>query len=270
MNILIISQRWYPDTFGGSEHVAAEQARRLAVLGHKVTIITERVRGVLPEIDKEKVEGKEGGSLVIYRYGSPAQLQRFGGASRTDLKEVPRLLNVILKEVKRSESSRATHGGRDSFPPKADQNDSTLWDAAIVHHPFPAYGFFKSGIEIPTLYLFHASTAAEAEVEGIRRRLPFFLKPVRPIFNRIFIGWARRIEAAALHKASRIAVLSDFSRKVLQETYPFIGDKIISLPIGIDLESFKPETAPGQAREKLGFSSGKPLLLTVRRFTPRM
>ena len=53
MNILIITQRWYPDTFGGSEHVAAEQARRLAVLGHKVTVITERVREVLPEMEKK-------------------------------------------------------------------------------------------------------------------------------------------------------------------------------------------------------------------------
>lgn len=250
MRILVITQRWYPDTFGGSEHVAAEQARRLAGRGHTVDVLTQRVRDLLPEVERSPlnlplVKGeKEGvGSLTIYRYGSERQFARPAGLSRTDVKEVHEFLR------KTPPQSPPFQGG-----------ERRGWDVAILHHPFPAYGFFKAGLHVPSLYLFHASTAKEAAFERTKRW---------PFLTRLFVRWAYRVERSVLTRASRIAVLSDFSTSVLKETYPNVQEKILKLPIGIDTETFVPADR-GAAKERLGFSRDRTLLLTVRRFSPRM
>ncbi|OGL65939.1 hypothetical protein A3B21_04690 [Candidatus Uhrbacteria bacterium RIFCSPLOWO2_01_FULL_47_24] len=281
MQILIITQRWYPDTFGGSEHVAAQQARRLAQRGHQVVVITERAREVLPSYEVVRnpsqppltlrggdqlepplrVRGGEG-ELRIYRYGSSAQFARFGGLSRTDLKEVPKILKGLS--------------------PKHSQG-LALFDVAILHHPFPAQGFFKANLKIPALYLFHASTASEAEVEGIKKfpissgqtesprhsRDNFQFPIFSSLLARAFSLWAYRVERNVLTKSDRIAVLSDFSAQTVKEYYPEAAKKITRIPIGIDTEQFKPADQK-RAREKLGFAQDRKIILTVRRFTPRM
>lgn len=236
MNILIITQRWYPDTFGGSEHVASEQARYLAARGHAVTVVTERVRDVLPQEIEE-----EGAHLV--RYGSEEQFSRFGGSSRTDLKEVPRVVRELSK--------------------------NTSWDAAIAHHPFPAYAFFKAGLKIPTLYLFHSSTAREIEYEGVRRALPFPLGFLKSFLSKRFAKGVLKIERSALLRSNRVAVLSEFSRGVLLGIAPEVQNRAVRIGVGIEQEQFSP-AAKKEARYSLGLPADRKLLLTVRRFSPRM
>ena len=155
MRILIITQRWYPDTFGGSEHVAAEQALRLAARGHTVTVLTQRARDALPPYEvvdhpspgpmaigppspagrgpfrSREGEAREGeGSLYIYRYGSEAKFSRIAGKSRTDMAEVPKLIHRLC--------GQATN--------RSDLATKAFFDVAILHHPFAAYGFFRSGV----------------------------------------------------------------------------------------------------------------------------
>ncbi|MEK7607100.1 MAG: glycosyltransferase family 4 protein [Patescibacteria group bacterium] len=263
MKILVVSQRWYPDTFGGSEHVAAEQSRRLAALGHEVTVLTEYVNEVLPPEEYPSLQpsstrgegeklisspqGGEGGvrgkgSLRIIRYGRPAQFRKWG-SSVVDIRVLPPLARKLHAE--------------------------TPFDRALAHHPFPAYGFFRAGLKIPTLYMFHASTASEAEVEGVRRKFHGIASLARPLISWGFIHAARFVEGRALAQASRIAVLSDFSAKILRETYPKTAAKIVRIPCGIDHESFARAEKPA-AKTRLGLPAGKPLLLTVRRLTARM
>lgn len=223
--------------------MASEQARRLAGRGHKVTVLTQRTREVLPISSVE-------GNLIIHRYGSPEKLARLGGLSRTDLSEVPKILTPTL-----------------SPPSKGGEREG--WDVAILHHPFSALGFFRAGLKIPSLYIFHTSTAREAEVEGIRRQLPRLLRWTRPFLTSWFIAKAARAERIVLERASRIAVLSDFSWLILRGAYPFTEKKIIKLPIGIDVKTFVPSDR-ARARARLGLPLEKKIILTVRRFTPRM
>ncbi len=285
MNILIITQHWYPDSFGGSEHVASEQARRLAARGHAVTVLTERVRDVLPvdemvhnpsqpslnlgEGDRSvpplRLRGGEG-ELRIIRYGSEADFARFGGASRTDMREVPRILRH-LDRAQRVERSHAAQGVRSL---DSARDDKPLWDVAILHHPYSAYGFVKAKLKIPSLYIFHTSTSREAEIEGIRRKLPFAAEPFRPLLNSLFIAKTAQIERRVLSVMGRIAVLSDFSQLILHAAFPFTERKTLKLPVGIDRVQFSPSSDRKSARAHLGLPADRKMILTVRRFTPRM
>ncbi len=38
MKILILTQEWFPDSYGGSQRVAAESAHELAARGHEVVV----------------------------------------------------------------------------------------------------------------------------------------------------------------------------------------------------------------------------------------
>lgn len=249
MNILIITQRWYPDTFGGSEHVASEQALRLASRGHQVTVLTQRVRDTLPPVEEQ-------GKMRIYRYGSERQFSRMAGKSRTDLEGVPRLIRH-LDRAQRVERSHIVQGVGSLG---AARDDQWGWDVAILHHPFAAAGFFRSGIKISALYVFHSSTAKEVEFEKTGR-LPF-LTP-------LFVAWASRIEKAALRRASRIGVFSDFSRGILLGMVPETHNRVVKLSSGIDQERFRP-TDRATARGRLGLPKERTIFLSVRRFTPRM
>lgn len=260
MRILIVSQRWYPDTFGGSEHVVAEQSRRLAALGHNVTVLTEYVDEILAPEEHQRSDprvvrlgrtaevGSSGartigtGSLRIIRYGRPAQFRKWG-SSIEDVRVLPRLVRKLHAEAP--------------------------FDRAIVHHPFPAYGFFRARLKIPTLYMFHASTAREAEVEGVRRKFQGIAALARPAISWIFLHAARFAEGRSLARADRIAVLSDFSAKILRETYPKTAAKIIKIPCGIDHQTFT-VADKAAAKKRLGLPSQQPLILTVRRLTARM
>lgn len=238
--------------------MASEQARRLVARGHEVTVLTERVRDALP------ADSNENGVRII-RYGCEKQFARFGGASRTDMKEVAKVLCEIRDKKYESTSTR-----------NLENSQSRKFDIAILHHPYSAYGFVKSGLKIPSLYLFHTSTSREAEVEGIKRILPAILEPFRPFLNYVFIARTGRVERKVLRAMNSIAVLSDFSRLILKSAFPFTEKKIVKLPIGIDLVTFSVSAQKEKIRARLGLpvdlpaQTGKKILLTVRRFTPRM
>lgn len=208
--------------------MASEQAQGLAKKGHKVTVLTERASDSLPQYTNQD-------NLQVFRYGNAKMLTRFGGRSRTDLKEVPRV-------IKKLEGS---------------------WNAAVIHHPFVGAGFLRSELNIPALYIFHASTAKEIEYEGLQRSGVGF------ILTRLFIIWAKRIEGKVLRRVDRIGVFSDFSQGVLKQTYPFTSSKIVRVSAGIDLKRFCPGNK-AKARSNLKLPKDKKIILTVRRLTPRM
>jgi glycosyltransferase involved in cell wall biosynthesis len=234
MKILIVTQYWYDDHFGGSYKVAADQAKQLIKKGHTVTVLCERFYNKLPKY-KKTTEG-----IKIYRYGSESISNKWAGSSRAGVYQLPKK----LKEIK---------------------GNGKKWDIAILHHPFPAYGFFKAKLKIPALYLFHASTKREVEIEGTNRNFSDF----QPIVSKLFKTWVGVIEKKALKKSNKISVLSNFSKQILLETYPFCKDKMTILPSGMDLKKFVPGDL-NKSRDELKISKNKKILLTVRRLTPRM
>ncbi len=237
MKLLILTQSWYPDSFSGSAHVASEQARRLASRGYDVTVMTEWIDPLHP------AQQQESKNLRIVRYGTPAAFARYG-SSIVDLQSLPKRLETFLPDEQ--------------------------FDAAILHHVYPSQGFFWARPTIPSLYIFHASTAREAEVEGLKRKFRGPLLLLKYPAKKLFIAVTRRMEQQVLQKVNRIAVFSEYSRGILEGSYPEVLSKVGRVGVGIDTELFHPAADHRAAKKRLGFSPEEELLLTVRRLTPRM
>lgn len=234
--ILIVTQRFYPDVFGGSGRVVWEQGKRLAERGNRVIVVTPRVRpNLLPE---DTIDG-----MYVFRYQG-AKWQKFFGQSYVDLV-------AGRKEIERVAEKFSV-------------------DLAILHHTFPAAAYFKTGIakKIPAIYMFHASLFRELKVEGITRRLrpAFVVKIIAFFLGRL----AKKYESDIFSRVRKIVVFSDFSRRIIAETYPGSERKVEQIIGGVD-ESFLDSSEPLEsAREKLNLPMDRPVIFVVRRLTPRM
>ncbi len=238
--LLIISQLYYPDTFGGSERVVAEHARLLVMRGHDVVVLVHRDRAELPA--EETIDG-----VRVIRYGRPL-LRKFIGRSMVDLLAVPKAFETLLSQ----------------------------WvpDAVILHHPFPAAGFFRSAYAraFPALYVFHASVYKELQLDrkfgGISRSIVGRIVGV--LGAPLQLALVRSTEHRALLRADRIVTLSRFSLKLLAETYPDAAGKAEEIPGGVDLVTFAPRPSSRALRIPLGIPADADLVFTVRRLVPRM
>lgn len=236
MRILFLTQNWFPDVYGGSQRVAAEQARELARLGHEVVVCTERISSTLPIYEEHD-------GVKIWRYGNP-NVRAVVGASVVDCLALPHLIRDLEREHR--------------------------FDCAIIHHTYPGYGFIRSGVTIPMLYVFHASTAREAVVEGVRRWKHGVRRFIAPFVRSIFIQLTRHVERTVLNRAKRIVVFSQFSLELLRETYPAAGQKAMVVPVGVDTETFHPAKNQAAIRRALHLPPSKFSFFTVRRLTERM
>lgn len=238
--LLIVSQLYYPDTFGGSERVAAEHARLLAARGHDVVVFAHRDRTELPA--EERIDG-----VRVIRYGWP-HLRRLIGKSLVDLLAVPKAFEALLAE----------------------------WvpDAVILHHPFPAAGYFRSPYSraFPSVYVFHASVYKELQLDrkfgAISRS---FLGTIIGLVGApLQLAIVKAAEHRALARADRIVALSRFSLRLLAETYADVAGKAQEIPGGVDLDAFAPRPSRRALRIHLGMPEDADIVLTVRRLVPRM
>lgn len=78
------------------------------------------------------------------------------------------------------------------------------------------------------------------------------------------------LERAVYRRAAACIVLSRAFRDVLQEVYGIDPDRIHVVPPGVDLARFRPEGSRVEARESLGWPTGRPIVLSVRRLARRM
>lgn len=78
------------------------------------------------------------------------------------------------------------------------------------------------------------------------------------------------LERAVYRRASACIVLSRAFRDVLQKVYGIDAGRIHVVPPGVDLERFRPRGLRTQAREALGWPTGRPIVLAVRRLARRM
>lgn len=238
--LLIVTQLYYPDTFGGSERIVAEHARLLAARGHQVTVLVHRDRQELPP--QEVIDG-----VRVIRYGRPV-LRKFIGKSVVDLLAAPKAFEALL----------------------------SVWvpDAVVLHHPFPAAGFFRSAYAraFPSVYVFHASVYKELQLDrtfgGISRSLLGRL--VGLVGAPLQLALVKAAEHKALSRADRIVALSQFSLRLLAETYPDVAGKAREIPGGVDLVTFAPRPSRRALRLQLGIPEDADLVFTVRRLVPRM
>ena len=139
------------------------------------------------------------------------------------------------------------------------------FEVLLGHQSTTTTGLWAAQLGIPLVRVFHASAALELRFSrsrlkwGPRRIATYGLIPA-------LTAW----ETLSLSQASRIVVLSDFSRSILLKMHPEHEWKVRKAPGGVDVGSFSPGDGQVAARERLGISNDIPLLLTVRRLEPRM
>jgi glycosyltransferase involved in cell wall biosynthesis len=138
------------------------------------------------------------------------------------------------------------------------------FDVLVAHGCTTACGLLAARLRVPLLYVFHADAAAEAR---------YLRTSLRPGAERLFTAAIepplRTLDGIALREASRVVVLSEFSRGLLAPRMPAVAHHAVRVSGGVDTAVFSP-TGRDEARLRLGMDSSTRLVFTVRRLEPRM
>jgi glycosyltransferase involved in cell wall biosynthesis len=79
-----------------------------------------------------------------------------------------------------------------------------------------------------------------------------------------------RLERAAVRRARRIVVLSDYSRSLVCDDHPSACERVRVARGGVDTELFSPGSGQDAARAALGIPGDRALLFAVRRLEPQL
>ncbi|NQT86219.1 glycosyltransferase family 4 protein [bacterium] len=236
MKILTVAGWMYPDAEGGSYRVVYEAARGLARRGHEVHVATQRLDAEHPE--RETLDG-----IHVHRYatGAPRGLRFY----RSTLREVRTLVNALQAEVR--------------------------FDAVMSHHPVSAYAALraKSIKTVPWLSVLHSLYFLEYLDRHSYAPRTGKLRPPRP-FRRLIAALLKRMDTAVLDRSDRVAVLSDFTRSLVERHCPRFLAVLRKTPGGADLDTFRPEPTRADARQTLGIETDGALFFTCRRLEHRM
>ncbi|NSW84034.1 MAG: glycosyltransferase family 4 protein [Syntrophothermus sp.] len=235
MNILVLSDAFWPDHTGGISKSLLPEVEELVARGHRVVVITRRLRGNLPF--HESRNGYE-----LFRYLSPPKGTVFYRLYPLfSISQVPKLAARLHREFR--------------------------FDVAyIANNPFQAVGLMRSSLGIPYVYVFYAPTPQEIELDASCRKYGLST-PLVKIVNH----WIKPKEQQALSQAMKILVRSKFSRKVMEQFYGEVGkNKTVRIPLCVDTQRFSFVENPISIREKLRLPLDRPILLTVRRLVARM
>jgi glycosyltransferase involved in cell wall biosynthesis len=130
-------------------------------------------------------------------------------------------------------------------------NDIDLVASHFSLYTFPALDL----IDRPIVVHFQGPWASEGEIErdgGVRR------------------GAKAWIEGTVYRRARRCIVLSEAFGAILHERYRIPWDRIRVIPGAIDLSRFAATSSRLEARQRLGWPTDRPILLSVRRLVRRM
>lgn len=233
MNILIVTESFYPDDVGGVHSCVYNLAKGLVKKGHGVWLMTLKLKSNAPS--NENIEG-----INIFRYNSATT-----GGLIYFRRPLFSILNscALFKKLSRE----------------------IKFDIINFNSVLPAFGITLSGKskKISKIFTFHASMYQEVMIQSRKKRYAFFLNPI------IFLA-IRLIEKICLKKSNKIIVLSQFNRQQLFKLYNVEPAKIALIPGGVDIEKFKPSPEAKSIRENLKLPPNKIIILTVRRLVVRM
>lgn len=199
--ILILTERWFPDTFGGSERVAFWQAEGLKDAGFDVTVFSSNYQKGLKR--EEKIN-----NINIIRAGTG---KNFPSSVMYD----------ILKASKK---------------PMAELLKKENFDLVIIHHPLLGSVYEElEQIKIPVVYIFHSSRPQEIRFEGPTRKYP-----LNKYWTEKVARLSANKEQLVLNRSNKILYLSKFSEKILKKEYPEYENKIEHLTAGIPKSMFQP------------------------------
>lgn len=138
-------------------------------------------------------------------------------------------------------------------------------DVILAHGDTCATAALSAGSPAPTALVFHASGYRESRhrrttgLSTIERWRALSLEPTLHMLERF-----------ALRRADRILTLSAFSRSLVLDELPAAAPNVEVVGGGVDTAFFTPARDRAALRQRLGVSSDRPLLLTVRRLVGRM
>ena len=136
MNILCLTDAFWPDFVGGTSKCLVPEVEGLADQGHQLTVVSRRLQP-----DRPKHEVKPG--YDWYRYAGPADGSIF------------HWLYPFSNYI--------------SLPPLLRSLDQSCpFDVAYVHNPFQAAGLRRSLPELRYVYNYHASMASEIELDATK------------------------------------------------------------------------------------------------------
>lgn len=136
------------------------------------------------------------------------------------------------------------------------------FDLVVAHQTTGAVGALAAATGAPLALVYHASAVRELRFLRTRLRPGAQLLATYPL-EPLLLG----SERIAIARATRILVLSEFSRSLINEDHPRHVDRVVPVLGGVDVDRFAPLA---DARERLALSPNGPLLVTARRLEPRM
>lgn len=233
INILIATESFYPDGYGGTHTYTYNLAKGLIKRGHTVWLLTLKMHKDAPS--EEDIDG-----IKVIRYNS---------ATKGRLLFIRRpILSIVNSYRKFKEISKKIN-----------------FDIISLHAILPGFGIALSTQSkfIPKVFTFHSSVYQEAVVQSKKKRYASFFDPI--IFYVV-----KLVEKFCIKICKKIVVLSEFNKNQLLKIYGIDFSKINVIPGGVDTAKFKPATDISKVREKLDLPNDKIIILTVRRLVARM
>lgn len=128
-------------------------------------------------------------------------------------------------------------------------------DLLVSHFALYAAGAIGTMGRAPSVAHFHGPWAAESRAEGS--------------------GWVSchgkaLLERAVYRRASRLICLSDAFAEILRRDYHVDPDRIRVIPGGVEASRFAIAESRPEARARLGWPAGRPVVFCVRRLVHRM
>jgi glycosyltransferase involved in cell wall biosynthesis len=139
------------------------------------------------------------------------------------------------------------------------------FDVVVTHNAATTVGLWAARCRSPFVRVYHASGVRE--MRFLRTRLPHGRRRLATYLREPPLALFGRIAAAS---ATRTFVLSDFTQSVFLAAHPTEGHRLRRVSAGVDVDWFSPGDGRSAARARLGLGEPMQLLLSVRRFVPRM
>jgi glycosyltransferase involved in cell wall biosynthesis len=139
------------------------------------------------------------------------------------------------------------------------------FDVVLTHHPLAALAALSIKGHPPIAHVYHSSPGREARH---RRALGLDLRQsVGSLGIEVLL---RAYERIVLGRVDRIVVLSEFSRRLVEESQPGAEVRCAVVGGGVDVDLFAPASERGALRAALGVAAQETLVITVRRLVARM
>ncbi len=234
LKVLMVTEGFYPDGFGGAHTYVYNLSKTLAKAGHDVYVIT--IKPGKDALSNETIDG-----IKVLRYSTA----------------LCGPLLFILRPVLSIINSRAMFYALQK---------KVGFDIVNFHHPLPAFGISRSSAcrGIRKVYTFHSSMAEDVKTQIRKKR--YFPHILDGIANSLI----KYIENECLKHCSAIVALSMFSLRYLTGTYGQDERKITLIPGGVDTDKFIPCPDKRAKRTELLIPHDGIIFLTARRLVARM